>query len=171
MQALSARALDRAFDRESSELVAESESLVVVAQQPARDGLIRACADVAEQRAGKRELRFPGHERNELRHLACGDRALHQPCQHRVAHGLRYGVQRGRQHLAHEERVATGYLMDPASIATGPSRELLDGSERQGVDTEARGRLGAPAVPNAADSAARTSVTGPSTREVWSASQ
>src|SRR5439155_1428345 len=31
------------------------------------------------------------------------------------------------------------YLMDPASIATGPSRELLDGSERQGVDTEARG--------------------------------
>ncbi len=126
-----------ALDRQSAELVPKAERILVMAQQPPRHRFVGALAAGIEQAARQPAGRATRHQRDELCQLARRGRALHEACQHRVAHRLGHRALRGRQQLAHEERVAGGDAMDVRGVVASAACELLDRRPATGREPQA----------------------------------
>ncbi len=85
---------ERALNGQPSELVTESENLLIATQQSASDGFVDCRGHLPENRAGQPELHASRHERNELRKLARLRGALRQAAANDVANGFRHFVAR-----------------------------------------------------------------------------
>ncbi len=121
--------LNRAVDGQARKFVAKTERVSLHVKQTPGAGFVDRGLPRAKNRLDEPGLGPAGGYSDDLGQLARGGRAARQPRYHSIAYGLRDEFVRAREHLAHEEWIAPGDLMQETGVAATLACQHLDRRE------------------------------------------
>jgi hypothetical protein len=123
--------LNRTVDGQARKFVAEADRVSLHVKQTPGAGFVDGGLSRAKDRLDEPGLGPSGGYSDNLGELTRDGRAAREPRYYSVAHGLRDEFVRAREHLAHEEWIAAGDLIQETGVAATLACQHLDRRERE----------------------------------------